>query len=43
MRDIVYLSLITLLVFAITFPEAIGRWQARRDIAYEFAWEETVP
>lgn len=48
MRDIVYLALITLFVlamfvFAITSPEAIGRWEARRDIAYEFAWGETVP
>ena len=43
MRDIVYLALITLLVFAISFPEKIGEWQARRDIAYDFAWEETVP
>jgi hypothetical protein len=43
MRDIVYLSLITILVFAISFPEAIGRWQARRDIAYDFAWEGTIP
>jgi hypothetical protein len=43
MRDIVHLALITLVVFAISFPEAIGRWEARRDIAYEFAWEEIEP
>ena len=32
-----------LIVLLIVSPEAVGEWQARRDIAYEDAWEATVP
>jgi hypothetical protein len=35
-----FLLLIVLLVIS---PEAVGEWQAKRDIAYEDTWEETVP
>jgi len=34
------MSLVTLVWIS---PEAVGEWQAKRDIAYEDTWEATVP
>jgi hypothetical protein len=38
-----YTFVYALIMLVWFFPETIGEWQARKDIAYEDAWEETVP
>jgi hypothetical protein len=43
MRSIFYIWLILSATIALYYPEVVGQWEAKRDIAYEAAWEETVP
>jgi hypothetical protein len=42
-RTIFTLWILCMTLLLIVSPEAVGEWQARRDIAYEDTWEETVP
>jgi hypothetical protein len=42
-RTIFMLWLFTMVTLVWISPEAVGEWQAKRDIAYEDVWEATVP
>jgi hypothetical protein len=43
MRSIFYIWLILSATIALYYPEVVGQWEAKRDIAYEAAWEATTP
>ena len=40
MRDILYLAIISLGILSATFPESVGKWQARRDVAAQMEWDK---
>lgn len=42
MRSVFYIWLMISATLALYYPEVVGQWQARHDIAYEAAWEATT-
>lgn len=40
MRDIFYLFVISVTLFSLYSPEALGVWEGRRDVAAQMEWDK---